>query len=122
MNTELNTVMLGDWRVDKSGYLTKGGGLCIMNGNECVAVVGDGNTHQPINAHAQLIADAGNTIQSCGLLPSQLLKQNNEMREKLQFFLDSKGEILRALDFANELADDYAFLFEGLETLINSNK
>ena len=31
-------------------------------------------------ADANLIVDTGNTIQSCGLLPSQLLKQNNEMR------------------------------------------
>lgn len=38
-------------------------------------------------ANAELIADAGNTIQSCGLLPSQLLEQNNEMRELLSNIL-----------------------------------
>ena len=37
-------------------------------------------TSEESKANAELFADAGNTIQSCGLLPSQLLKQNNEMR------------------------------------------
>ena len=79
MNTELK-ITKGEWRVDDSGYLSQGGGICIMNGNECLAIVGDYNPHHPIKENAKLIANAGNTIQSCGLLPSQLLKQNNEMR------------------------------------------
>jgi hypothetical protein len=83
MNTELK-ITKGEWRVDDSGYLSKGGGICILNENECVAVVGDYNPHHPIKANAELIADAGNTIQSCGLLPSELKKQNDEMRELLE--------------------------------------
>ena len=31
----------------------------------------------------ELIADAGNTAQKCGLLPSELLKQRDELREAL---------------------------------------
>lgn len=41
--------------------------------------------------HAILIADAGNTIQSCGLLPSELLKQNDDMRELLTSILNGYG-------------------------------
>ena len=33
---------------------------------------------------AELIADAGNTAQKCGLLPSELLKQKDELLEALK--------------------------------------
>lgn len=48
----------GKWIVDKSGYITTNGGLCIMVGNDCISVVGDGNPHQPIKANALLISKA----------------------------------------------------------------
>ena len=35
------------------------------------------------DADAELIADAGNTAQKCGLLPSELLQQRDELREAL---------------------------------------
>ncbi len=35
-------------------------------------------------ANAQLIADAGTTANKCGLLPSELLEQRNELLETLQ--------------------------------------
>ena len=50
--------MKGKWEVDKSGYRTKNGGLCVMNGNDCIAIVGDGNTHHPIEVNALLISKA----------------------------------------------------------------
>ena len=34
--------------------------------------------------HARLISDAGNTAQKCGLLPSELLKQRDELLEALK--------------------------------------
>ena len=34
-------------------------------------------------AHAILCADAGNTAQKCGLLPSELLQQRDELKEAL---------------------------------------
>lgn len=43
-------------------------------------------TEDEDDANAQLIIDAGETIQSCGLLPSELLKQRDEMREILVNF------------------------------------
>ena len=51
-------------------------------------------------ANAQLICDAGNTSNKCGLLPSELLKQRNEMREILSDLMgtestqDSNGNIV----------------------------
>jgi hypothetical protein len=35
-------------------------------------------------ANAKLTADAGNTAQKCGLLPSELLKQRDELLERLK--------------------------------------
>lgn len=34
-------------------------------------------------ANAELVIDAGNTAQKCGLLPSELLQQRDELREAL---------------------------------------
>ena len=34
--------------------------------------------------NAELCCDAGNTAQKCGLLPSELLKQRDELREALE--------------------------------------
>ena len=36
-----------------------------------------------VERNAMLIADAGNTAQKCGLLPSELLQQRDELREAL---------------------------------------
>lgn len=36
-----------------------------------------------VERNALLIADAGNTAQKCGLLPSELLQQRNELKEAL---------------------------------------
>jgi len=35
-------------------------------------------------ANMKLCCDAGNTAQKCGMLPSELLKQNEELREALK--------------------------------------
>ena len=39
-------------------------------------------------ANMQLCCDAGNTAQKCGLLPSELLQQRDELREALQNLID----------------------------------
>jgi len=46
-----------------------------------------------LQADIELVADAGNTIQSCGLLPSELLKQRDEMREMLSVLLPMFTEL-----------------------------
>ena len=45
-------------------------------------------------ADAVLIADAGNTAQKCGLLPSELLRQRDELKEALSKAL----EVITALE------------------------
>lgn len=44
------------------------------------------------NADADLILDSFNTVQSCGLLPSELLKQRNDMREMLKYLHNVGGQ------------------------------
>lgn len=39
-------------------------------------------------SNAKLIADAGTTINKCGLLPSELLEQRNELLESLKSMLN----------------------------------
>ncbi len=43
-------------------------------------------------ANAKLIADAGNTINKCGLLPSELLEQRNELLKALQELYEITNE------------------------------
>lgn len=43
----------------------------------------DGYPREQRLADAALIADAGNVAQSCGLLPSELLRQRDELKEAL---------------------------------------
>lgn len=47
-----------------------------------------GSPEDELQANALLIADAGNTAQKCGLLPSELLQQRDELREALQNLMD----------------------------------
>ena len=65
------------------------------NNWECCILMGDQEDHyinlenrdidgwDEMQANAELIVDAGNTAQACGLLPSELLKQRDELREAL---------------------------------------
>ena len=65
------------------------------NNWECCILLGDQEDHyinlenrnidgwDQMHANAELICDAGNTAQKCGLLPSELLKQRDELREAL---------------------------------------
>ena len=43
-----------------------------------------GDTKKEAEANAKLIADAGTTANKCGLLPSELLDQRDELLEALQ--------------------------------------
>ena len=44
----------------------------------------DVETLQESNANAKLIADAGTTANKCGLLPSELLEQRNELLQAIK--------------------------------------
>ena len=60
-------------------------------------------------ANVKLCCDAGNTAQKCGLLPSELLKQRDELREKLTEIFDI-CEDGQELNMRNYNHDDVANL------------
>ena len=75
----------GEWNVGNEYYRHK-----VMVNNASIhiyhtAVTFDGVmiTYDNAKANAELIADAGNTAQKCGLLPSELLQQRDELKEAL---------------------------------------
>lgn len=77
--------------------ITKGEWTISPDNNwECCILMGDQENHyinlenrdidgwDEMHANATLIADAGNTAQKCGLLPSELLQQRDELKEALE--------------------------------------
>lgn len=70
------------------------------NNWECCVLMGEQEDHyinlenrdidgwDEMHANATLICDAGNTAQKCGLLPSELLQQRDELKEALQSLMD----------------------------------
>lgn len=98
MNTELKTTE-GNWYVERTddngdfqARVLSNQGKVWHAGEEkdqIMIIVGEpskrnGQSNIHWQPDAELIADAGNTIQSCGLLPSELLKQRDEMREMIK--------------------------------------
>ena len=65
----------GEWKAEELF-----GDLVVRTPNEIIADVISTNGDED----APLIADAGNTAQKCGLLPSELLQQRDELREALE--------------------------------------
>jgi hypothetical protein len=53
----------GPWEVDASGYRAPGGGLCVMAGDLCVAVV-QGDSEKPQEANACVIAAATELLEA----------------------------------------------------------
>lgn len=68
--------------------------LAIICGKKVIAHVylPDYEIKEEHLANAKLIADAGTTANKCGLLPSELLEQRDEMLEMLQDILDTIRE------------------------------
>ncbi len=65
------------------------------------------------------------TIQSCGLLPSELLKQRDEMRQLLKNCLvkfDETLDCVKHSEFENELTEDVVPLMADIEKLLNSTE
>lgn len=53
----------------------------VHSGSTCVAITDNKEFRK---ADAILIADAGNTYRQCSTIPSELLRQNQEMKEALE--------------------------------------
>ena len=56
-----------------------------------------GSPEEELQANATLICDAGNTAQKCGLLPSELLRQRDELRDKYSQLLEYTSEFLKSM-------------------------
>jgi len=57
--------------------------------------------------NARLIQDAGNVAQECGLLPSELLKQRDNLKSELKTTMES---LLKSMKQRDELLEDIEFL------------
>lgn len=88
MNTEFKGTK-GKWQYET---IDSGVGLfhCIVQKRNGRIVTYVMNDYPEFIENAKLIADAGNTIQSCGLLPSELLKQRDELRDFLRIIITSE--------------------------------
>ncbi len=73
----------GDWEITDISETR----ICINNSDIDVWCLN--STEEEMNANAQLIADAGTTANKCGLLPSELLKQRDELIEALKGMTDN---------------------------------
>lgn len=89
-------VKKGNWKVSKSGNPTfskcviaeDGGSICFVTNWLNADVI------------AKLIADAGTTTNKCGLLPSELLKQRNELLEAL---IEANGELKNLYNYVKKV-------------------
>jgi|GEM_PF-6371004 len=73
---------------------------------------------EELNANAILIADAGTTANKCGLLPSEVLKQRDDVLDKLK---DMSKYIRRELTIVHEAPEkEVKLILDGSEELIQS--
>ena len=74
----------GEWRHNKhSRGNVDANGRSVANCMGYSTNIGRGEHIEENYANADLVIDAGNTAQKCGLLPSELLKQRDELKEEL---------------------------------------
>ena len=77
----------GEWVVEQyGGYYTLQNRIGY-EGDDLLSSEGVGSFTAEHNA--ELCCDAGNTAQKCGLLPSELLQQRDELREALKWVKES---------------------------------
>ncbi len=75
----------GEWRHNKhSRGNVEANGRSVANCMGYSTNIGRGEHIEENYANADLVIDAGNTAQVCGLLPSELLKQRDELKEALK--------------------------------------
>lgn len=76
-------ITIGEWRIDTADAIK----IKAEDGSNIAILTHLTNFKRrdtdEVERNALLIADAGNTAQKCGLLPSELLQQRDELREAL---------------------------------------
>lgn len=97
----------GTWKNDESDvYSDKGIGNIICKS----PYIEFTNSRKYWEANAILIADAGTTYNQCGLLSSELLQQNEELKSLLQSILDEstlKCDLPDVQEMCKELLTKY---------------
>lgn len=117
MNTEFKGTK-GEWRYKE---IKSGAGLfhCIVQKRNHRIVTYVMNDHPEFVENAKLIADAGNTIQSCGLFPSELLKQRDELIKALK----ESQNMLMGVDWSeDEGYPECQYVFERNQKLLESTE
>lgn len=99
----------GKWLIDSSED-----GTCIISDLDtntiCIAdIVDESKQHWGVSvkaglANAILIIDAGNTAQKCGLPPSELLEQRDELLEALSGLLRDFKEVISENNLEPQMA------------------
>jgi len=79
------------WDGDPSNYNPEEEAPWLVAGDRFENIVICGEIKIANKKDAELICDAGNTAQKCGLLPSELLRQRDELREALKEIAECKG-------------------------------
>ena len=91
----------------------------VISGESIIAHINAENVSpEECKANGELFADAGNTIQSCGLLPSELLKQRDGLRAKLRECVEA---IEWYMDNCNPQNDDYEIHFNYGANIVSSS-
>ncbi len=96
-------------------------GFYILTDTAFIGEVGGGYLEiEQYKALAELFADAGNTAQKCGLLPSELLKQRDELKRMINSLSLS---IAAHPDYVNgEEEDEWHDLISLADELIKSTE
>jgi len=93
--TKGETFALRNQPVERNGFY-------IETDSAYIGEVGGGYlTLDQYKAIGELLIDGANTAQKCGLLPSELLRQRDELREKYSKLLDATSELLRSMKTDN---------------------
>ena len=79
------------WDGDPSNYNPEEEAPWLVAGDRAENIVIYGEIRIANKKDAELICDAGNTAQKCGLLPSELLRQRDELREALKQLVHLHG-------------------------------
>ena len=102
--------------ITKHGWHTSGLEIISISGMIIGTVTKSSNqSRHEANANAELIADAGTTANKCGLLPSELLSQRDEL-------LKSLIEVIEFNEITfKRLGPDYTKMIDLAKTRINKS-
>jgi hypothetical protein len=113
-------IIKGKWKHNKTTKIIYSSTTSKVGNIVCEAPSYFEESMKQWDAHAKLIVDAGNTTQACGLLPSELLKQRDELKRMVNSLSLS---IAAHPDYVNgEEGDEWHDLVSLADELIKSTE